>query len=97
MTVIRKGGTPLLPKEAPVRIFAFKDRVVLDYGDTTIVETAAKGSFEPVANAALGTAAGGPLEVWSERLRWRQDGIEIQAAGTFQSSGSSVKERGQTV
>lgn len=74
--------TPLLPKEAPARIFAFKDRIVLDYGDTTIIETAAKGSFEPVANSALGTAAGGPLEVWWERLRWRQDGIEIQAEGS---------------
>ncbi|MEL7567016.1 MAG: sigma-E factor regulatory protein RseB domain-containing protein, partial [Dehalobacterium sp.] len=33
--------TPLLPQEAPARIFAFPDRVVLDYGDTTIVETIA--------------------------------------------------------
>ncbi|MDD4238705.1 MAG: sigma-E factor regulatory protein RseB domain-containing protein [Desulfotomaculaceae bacterium] len=74
--------TPLLPQEAPARIFAFKERIVLDYGDTTIVETAAKGSFEPVANAALGAAAGGPLEVWWERLRWRQAGLEIQAEGS---------------
>ena len=73
---------PLLPKEAPARIFAFKYRIVLDYGDTTIVETAAKGSFKPVSNSALGTAAGGPLEVWGERLRWWQDGIEIQAEGS---------------
>ncbi|TEB10671.1 hypothetical protein Psfp_04121 [Pelotomaculum sp. FP] len=64
------------------RIFAFKDRIVLDYGDTAIVETAARGSFEAAANAALGTAAGGPLEVWGERLRWRQDGLEIQAEGS---------------
>lgn len=74
--------TPLLPQEAPVRIFAFRDRIVLDYGDTTIVETAAKGSFEPVANSALGSAAGNPLEVWWERLRWRQAGLEIQAEGS---------------
>ena len=73
---------PLLPQEAPARIFAFEGRIVLDYGDTTIVETAAKGSFEPVANAALGAAAGGPLEVWGERLRWRQAGLEIQAEGS---------------
>ncbi|OPX90808.1 sigma-E factor regulatory protein RseB domain-containing protein [Pelotomaculum sp. PtaB.Bin117] len=73
--------TPLLPQEAPGRIFAYKDHIVLDYGDTTIAETAAKGSFEPVPNSAFGTAAGGPLEVWRERLRWRQDGIEIQAEG----------------
>lgn len=72
---------PLLPHEAPNRIFAFKDRIVLDYGDTTIMENAAQGSFEPVANSALGTAAGGLLEVWWERLRWRQDGLEIQIEG----------------
>lgn len=73
--------TPLLPKEAPARILAFKDRVVLDYGDTTFVETAARGQFDPASGAALGTAAGGPLEVWQEGLRWRQDGIEIKAEG----------------
>lgn len=73
--------TPLLPKEAPVRIFVFQDHIALDYSDTTIVETAAKGSFEPVANSALGTAAGGPLEVFGEKLRWRQDGLEIQIEG----------------
>jgi len=75
------GLTPLLPKEAPARIFAFKDRIVFDYGDATIVEAAARGPFNPAPNAALGTAAGGPLEVWWERLRWRQEGLEIQAEG----------------
>ena len=30
---------------------------------------------------SLGTAASGQLEVWQERLRWRQDGIEIQVEG----------------
>lgn len=73
--------TPLLPQEAPARIFAFQDHIALDYGAATIVETAARGSFEPVANSALGAAAGGPLEVWGERLRWRQDGMEIQVEG----------------
>ena len=73
--------SPLLPQKAPNRIFAFKDRIVLDYGDTIIIETAAEGSFEPVFNSALGTAAGGQLEVWLEQLRWRQDGIEIQVEG----------------
>ncbi|WP_066633524.1 LolA family protein [Desulfolucanica intricata] len=75
------GLTPLLPKEAPARIIAYETRIVLDYGDTTIVETAARGAFEPVSNSALGTAAGGPLEVLSEQLRWRQDGIEILVEG----------------
>ncbi|MDD2234125.1 MAG: sigma-E factor regulatory protein RseB domain-containing protein [Desulfitobacteriaceae bacterium] len=73
--------TPLLLPKAPARIFAFLDRIVLDYGDTTIIETAAQGSFEPVAGSALGTAAGGPLEVWQDHLRWRQDGLEIQIEG----------------
>lgn len=33
---------PLLPKEAPQRILAFQDRIVLDYSETNIVETAVK-------------------------------------------------------
>jgi outer membrane lipoprotein-sorting protein len=74
--------TPLLPQEAPDRIFAYEDRVVLDYGDTTIVETTARGAFEAASGAALGTAAGGPLEVWQEGLRWRQEGMEIKAQGS---------------
>ncbi len=72
---------PLLPREAPTRIFAFKDRVVLDYGDNIITETLAQGTLEPMVNSALGTAAGGLLEVWGERLRWRQEGLEIQIEG----------------
>ena len=72
---------PLIPEEAPLRIFAHKNRIVLDYGHTTIVEKKAQGDFEPEPNAALGTAAGGPLEVWWERLRWQQDGSEIQVEG----------------
>ncbi|NLZ54049.1 MAG: hypothetical protein GX892_13070, partial [Thermoanaerobacteraceae bacterium] len=75
------GFMPLLPKEAPIRILAFQDRIVLDYGDTTIVETIPKGEFELKPNASLGSAAGGPLEIWHEQLRWRQDGIEIQLEG----------------
>ncbi|MEN6327523.1 MAG: hypothetical protein ABFD18_15125, partial [Syntrophomonas sp.] len=72
---------PLLPSQTPNRILAFKKRVVRDYGDTTIAETAARGSLELVPNSALGKAAGGPLEIWGERLRWQQDGIEIQVEG----------------
>ncbi len=75
------GLAPLLPREAPDRIFAGQGRIVLDYSDTTVVETAAAGSFEPEPGAALGTAAGGQLEVWQERLRWRQDGLEILVEG----------------
>ena len=72
---------PLLPKEAPQRILAFQDRIVLDYDETIIVETAAKGSFNPAPESAQGTAAEGPLEVMNERLRWRQNGLEIQVEG----------------
>ncbi|WP_151192007.1 LolA family protein [Desulfotomaculum copahuensis] len=89
--------TPLLPKEAPARIFAFKDRIVLDYGDTTIVESAAKGPFEPAPGAALGAAAGGPLEVWQERLRWRQDGLEIQVEGQRRTELASQIATGLTL
>jgi transcriptional regulator with PAS, ATPase and Fis domain len=75
------GITPILPAQAPNRIIAFPDRMVLDYGNTTIMETLSQGDFELLANASLGTAGGGPLEVWWERLRWRQNGIEIQVEG----------------
>jgi len=75
------GFMPLLPERAPVRIFAFKDRIVLDYGETTIMESIPKGEFELKPNASLGSTAGGPLEIWQGRLRWRQNGIEIQVEG----------------
>ncbi|NLO90332.1 MAG: hypothetical protein GX088_08450 [Clostridia bacterium] len=75
------GFIPLLPKQAPIRILAFQDRIVLDYGDTTIVESKASGEFKLEPNASLGSAAGGPLEIWYERLRWRQDGLEIRVEG----------------
>lgn len=70
------GFSPLAPREAPGRILAFKDRVVLDYGETIIVETAAKGTFEPEPNASLGTAAGGPWKSGGKgcagaRVDWR--------------------------
>jgi len=75
------GFVPLLPKQAPVRILAFKERIVLDYGDTTVMEYKPVGEFEFKPNASLGSAAGGPLEIWYERLRWRQEGLEIQVEG----------------
>ncbi|MFY9498304.1 MAG: hypothetical protein WBJ30_06150, partial [Tepidanaerobacteraceae bacterium] len=42
-------------------------RIVLDYGDTTIVESRATGEFKPEPNASIGSAADGPLEIWYER------------------------------
>lgn len=81
---VTSGLTPLFPQEAPNRIFASKGRIVLDYGETGIMETVATGSFESkfLNNFLLGTAAGGPLEVIQGiRLRWRQNGIEIRVEG----------------
>jgi len=75
------GLNPLLPEQAPTRILAFEDGIVFDYGDTTIKETLPEGEFVLAPDASLGTAASGQLEVWQERLRWRQDGIEIQVEG----------------
>ncbi|QIA27736.1 hypothetical protein DYI95_009630 [Thermaerobacter sp. PB12/4term] len=76
------GFTPLLPDEAPRRILAARDRVVLDYGETVIVEEPAQGPFEPQPNAALGSAGqDGLLEVFGARLRWRQQGLEITVEG----------------
>jgi outer membrane lipoprotein-sorting protein len=75
------GFIPLFPQENPSRIIAFNNRIVLDYGDTTIEQQPAKGSLEPAANSALGTAAGGRLEVGRESLRWHQNGLEIRVVG----------------
>ncbi|MGI6142788.1 MAG: hypothetical protein ACOYEK_02830 [bacterium] len=41
----------------------------------------AQRNIGPYKLSALGTAAEGPLEVLPERLRWRQNGIEIQIEG----------------
>ena len=72
--------SPLVPKEAPLRILAFHDRIVLDYGETIVVETAARGVFKPAPEVALGTAAGEPLEVLAEKL-------EVAAGWTGNTSG----------
>lgn len=73
--------SPLCPREVPLRIVAFKERIVLDYGDTTIIETKARGDFEPADNSALGQAAGGVLEIGEYSLKWRQNGIDIEVNG----------------
>ena len=76
------GFAPLLPDEAPRRILAARHRVVLDYGETVIVEEPAQGPFEPERGAALGTVGeDGVLEVFGDRLRWRQQGLEITVEG----------------
>ena len=75
------GFAPLVPSQPPVQILAHKDKVVFNYGDTTIVETPAAEPFKPAAHGAVGQAGGGPLEVLSEQLRWQQEGIEITIEG----------------
>ncbi len=75
------GFMPLLPEQAPDRILAFQDRIILDYTDTTVMETLAKGDFKLAAGATLGSTGIGPLEIYNEWLRWRQNGIDIQVEG----------------
>ncbi len=100
---------PLLPQEAPKRIFAFHNRIVLDYGNTIIEQTPAKGALKPENYGALGKAAGGPVEVIHEQLRWIQDGVEILITGpkrielarqiakdlTLSDTGESLSARAQ--
>ncbi|HEX6989344.1 MAG TPA: sigma-E factor regulatory protein RseB domain-containing protein [Bacillota bacterium] len=75
------GFAPPLPDEAPARILARDGRIVLDYGDTYIEVEPDDGDFEPEPYGALGRAAGGPLEVLGDELRWVQDGLLIRVAG----------------
>lgn len=75
------GFAPLLPAEAPARIFVFPERIVLDYDGTTISQTPARGVFQPETHGALGEAGGGPLEIIADSLRWRQKGLEIGIQG----------------
>lgn len=75
------GITPLLPQEVPTRIYAFAKRVVLDYGQTLIVQTPATEPFEPAGYGSWGDNNGEPVEVIRDRLRWQQEGLEIMIEG----------------
>ncbi|MEA4926894.1 MAG: sigma-E factor regulatory protein RseB domain-containing protein [Syntrophomonadaceae bacterium] len=75
------GFAPLLPQMAPNRILAWPDRIIMDYGDTTVAEKLVAGNWAIIPGAALGTAAGSPLEVSTDKLRWRQNGLEIEVEG----------------
>lgn len=75
------GFSPLVPQRPPQGIYAFQKRIVLDYGDTTIVEIPAQEPFEPAGYGAWGAVNGNPLEVIRERLRWQQQGLEIVVEG----------------
>jgi outer membrane lipoprotein-sorting protein len=77
----RLGFQPILPAGGPARMIAYQNRLVLEYGETTVVEAKAEGVFTPATYGAIGSAAGGPLEVLEGRLRWRQEGLEITVAG----------------
>jgi hypothetical protein len=77
----RLGFTPVMPKAAPDRMIAYADRLVIEYADAVITEAAATGEFTPAAHGALGSAAGGPVEVLPYHLRWRQAGLEITVTG----------------
>lgn len=75
------GFVPAIPAEPPVRMIAYQDRLVLEYGQTTVEERRAEGDFRPATYGALGTAGGGTLEVLAESLRWRQGDLEITVTG----------------
>ncbi|MGI5838699.1 MAG: LolA family protein [bacterium] len=75
------GLAAVCPAGAPDRIYALPGRIVLDYGDTVITETPAEAEFTPAHHGSLGSAAGGPLEILSSRLRWQQAGLLIQVEG----------------
>ncbi|WP_019849676.1 sigma-E factor regulatory protein RseB domain-containing protein [Desulfitobacterium sp. PCE1] len=75
------GMTSAQLSETPQRIFASANRVVLDFGDTIVVQAKATTPFVPDLLAILGKAEGGPLEILPNSLRWQQDGREILVQG----------------
>lgn len=75
------GITPIEPSEVPLRIFASKNRLVLDFEDTVVIQEKATTDFDLDPTATLGQVAGGPLEILPDSLRWQQGGLEIQVQG----------------
>ncbi|HHV65165.1 MAG TPA: hypothetical protein GXX46_08850 [Peptococcaceae bacterium] len=73
--------TPLLPQEVPQGIYAFPKKIVLDYGETSIIETPASLPWEPAGFGAWGELNGQPVEIIRDRLRWQQEGLEITVEG----------------
>mgnify|MGYP001167358185 CR=1 FL=1 len=69
-------GNPMVAHSGAVRILVNGDE-----GVTVITQKPAEGEFKPVNYAAIGTVAGGPLEVLDGRLRWQQNGVEITVEG----------------
>ncbi|HBW38280.1 sigma-E factor regulatory protein RseB domain-containing protein [Desulfosporosinus sp. BICA1-9] len=75
------GFTPLELSEKPQRLFASPNRIIFDFEDTIVTESKQTAPFVRSPLAALGQAAGGPLEVLPNSLRWQQNGLEIQVQG----------------
>ena len=70
-----------MSEEKPQRIFASPNRIIFDFEDTIVTESKQTAPFVRSPLAALGQAAGGPLEVLADSLRWQQKGLEIQVQG----------------
>lgn len=76
------GFAPLMPLTEPSRIIAHTSgRIVLDFGSSSVIQTPAEGEFTPASHVAIGHAAGGPLEITEDSLRWRQAGLEVRVLG----------------
>jgi len=79
--IVLSNLTPLEPSEKPQRIFASHNRIAFDFGDTIMIQSKVTTPFVISPLAALGQAAGGPLEVVADSLRWQQNDLEILVQG----------------
>ena len=75
------GLTPLQITEKPQKIYASAGRIVFVFTDTVVSEGKAAAPLKLSPLAARGKAAGNPLEILPDSLRWQQDGLEIQVTG----------------
>lgn len=75
------GLNPLELKKNPNKIYASENRLVLDYGDTILIQSKAQEPLVLDPLAALGQAENGALEILPNSLRWQQDNLEIHLLG----------------
>lgn len=75
------GLNPLELKNNPNKIYASENRLVLDYGDTILIQSKAQEPLVLDPLAALGQAENGTLEILPNSLRWQQDNLEIHLLG----------------
>lgn len=75
------GLTPLQVTEKPQKIYASAGRIVFDFTDTVVSEEKAATPLKLSPLAARGKAAGSPLEILPDSLRWQQNGLEIHVKG----------------